>query len=124
MTQRRGRHSNQRVGREGEAIAAHYLREHGFTVTRRNWRCQYGEVDIIARDRAGTLIFVEVKTRRARGAGDPLEAITQLKLSHMNAVSQEWRRQLRFSGRIRLDAIGITLGIPGGPRIEHLRGVS
>ncbi|MFZ4842047.1 YraN family protein [Mycetocola saprophilus] len=124
MTKRRGRHSNQRVGREGEAIAADYLREHGFTVARQNWRCQYGEVDIIARDRAGTLIFVEVKTRRSRGAGDPLEAITPLKLSHMNAVAQEWRLQHRFSGRIRLDAIGVTLGVPGAPRIEHLRGVS
>ncbi|RLP81399.1 YraN family protein [Mycetocola lacteus] len=124
MTQRRGRYNNQRVGREGETIAAHFLRELGFTITRQNWRCQYGEVDIIARDRAGTLIFVEVKTRRSHGAGDPLEAITPLKLSRMNAVAQEWRRQHLFTGRIRLDAIGITLGIPGGPRIEHLRGVS
>ncbi len=60
------------VGQKGEDIACAYLAEHGFTVIERNYRRPWGEIDIVARDAAGTLVFVEVKT---------------LQLTHQDSVS-------------------------------------
>src|ERR1700733_7096493 len=50
------------LGGGGENVAAGYLRNQGFTIIVRNFRCELGEIDIIARD-GKTLVFVEVKTR-------------------------------------------------------------
>ena len=50
------------LGERGENVAAKFLRNQGYTIILRNYRCDCGEVDIIARD-GKTLVFVEVKTR-------------------------------------------------------------
>lgn len=62
------------LGIEGEASAAAYLKEKGYTVVAQNYRCTYGEVDIIAKD-GNTLVFVEVKTRSSKTFGSPLAAV-------------------------------------------------
>ena len=53
------------LGDRGENVAARYLRNRGFKIIVRNFRCELGEIDIIARD-GKTLVFVEVKTRLRR----------------------------------------------------------
>jgi putative endonuclease len=50
------------LGDRGENRAARYLRERGYKILVRNFRCPLGEIDIVARD-GRTLVFVEVKTR-------------------------------------------------------------
>jgi putative endonuclease len=50
------------LGQRGENLAARYLRDNGFKIIARNFHCELGEVDIIARHN-GVLVFVEVKTR-------------------------------------------------------------
>jgi putative endonuclease len=50
------------LGQRGENMAARFLRNEGFRILERNFRCELGEIDIIARDKS-TLVFVEVKTR-------------------------------------------------------------
>src|SRR5690348_6271287 len=57
------------LGRYGEALAVRYLREQGMEVVDRNWRCEIGEVDIVARD-GDCLVICEVKTRRSSGFGE------------------------------------------------------
>jgi putative endonuclease len=52
------------LGDRGENVAARFLRNRGYKIILRNFRCALGEIDIIARD-GGTLVFVEVKTRTA-----------------------------------------------------------
>ncbi len=66
------------VGAWGEAIAAKRLAEQGYTVLARNWRAGHGEIDIIV-ERAGDIIFVEVRTRRSDAFGTPEESITPRK---------------------------------------------
>lgn len=50
------------LGDRGENVAARYLRNQGYKILLRNYRCDLGEIDIVARD-GKTLVFVEVKTR-------------------------------------------------------------
>jgi len=62
-------------GDQGEAHAARYLEERGYAILERQWRCRFGELDIVARSPGGVLCFVEVK-RRGRGAiGLPREFV-------------------------------------------------
>ena len=52
------------LGQRGENVAARHLRNLGYTIIVRNFRCNLGEIDIVAKD-GKTLVFVEVKTRTA-----------------------------------------------------------
>ena len=70
MTTRR-----QRTGELGEEIAARRLREAGYRILERKHRTPHGEIDLVC-ERDGTLIFVEVRTRRPSGFGSPEESIT------------------------------------------------
>ncbi|UOQ55781.1 YraN family protein [Leucobacter allii] len=111
------------LGAHGEELAARFLAARGFEIVDRNWRCRAGELDLVARD-AGTLVGVEVKTRSGSGYGHPLAAITARKALRLRRLLYEWvRAHEEHPERLRLDAVGITLG-PGAPRIEHLAGIS
>jgi putative endonuclease len=116
-----------RVGARGEDVAAAELERQGMTILARNWRCQVGEIDIVAAEHADgrrTLVFCEVKCRTGLGFGAPLEAITHAKVRKLRQLAAEW---LAATGsaveRIRLDAIGVVL-LPGQPpQLTHLRGI-
>src|SRR5437667_7241792 len=55
-------HQPKPLGRRGEDLACRFLRNLGYKIICRNFHCNVGEIDIIARD-GKTLVFVEVKTR-------------------------------------------------------------
>jgi len=74
------------LGRRGEGLAAAELTRRGYEVVTRNWRCQAGEVDIVAR-RGEEWYFFEVRTRRGRGYGTPEESLTPAKQRRMVDVA-------------------------------------
>lgn len=112
------------TGAGGEDLAAAYLTRKGWTVLARNWRCRSGELDIIARDPDGVLVVCEVKARRGRGYGDPLESITHAKLARLRRLTAEWLHdQPDAVGRVRLDAIGIVVGPDGTSQVNHVEGI-
>lgn len=77
------------LGAWGESVAAHQLEAHGYTIVARNWRCRYGEIDLVAQ--AGDeLVFVEVKTRRGRGFGTPEEGVSPHKLRKLFELGQHY----------------------------------
>jgi putative endonuclease len=108
-------------GRLGEDLAAAHLTGQGLVVLERNWRCDLGELDIVARD-GDALVVCEVKTRSSRRFGDPLEAVTPAKATRLRRLAARWvaEHQVR-PHQIRIDLVGIVLG-PGGPEIDHVRG--
>ena len=77
------------VGRYGEDLAARYLTAEGFVILERNWRCELGEIDIVARD-GDALVVCEVKTRRGLNYGSPLESITYRKLTTLRKLAGRW----------------------------------
>ncbi len=81
--------ARQLLGRWGEETALSYLQAHGHTLQARNYRCRYGEVDLITRQ-ADDLVFVEVKTRRSNRYGPPELAITARKQQHLLQTAQHY----------------------------------
>ena len=70
--------ARQSVAQLGEAAAARYLQHAGHSIVVRNYRCPYGEIDIVARD-GPSLVFVEVRARSSDRFGTPEESITAAK---------------------------------------------
>src|SRR5680860_1434161 len=70
--------ATQAVGRYGERVAVDRLERAGMRVLDRNWRCEEGELDIVALD-GGCVVAVEVKTRRSLACGHPFDAVTPVK---------------------------------------------
>ena len=62
-------------GDRGEAAAADYLTQRGYVIEARQWRCRYGELDLVARDPSGVRCFVEVKLRSGTAHGLPREFV-------------------------------------------------
>lgn len=110
-------------GRQGEAIAAEHLIGQGLIVLDRNWRCDIGEIDIVARE-GDTLVICEVKTRSSRRFGDPLEAITSAKANRLRRLAARWVTENDVHPReIRIDLVGIVMsGSVNSPEIEFVRG--
>lgn len=75
------------LGRRGEQLAVDVLRQRGYEIVCRNWRCQVGEVDIVTR-RCSTWTFFEVRTRRGQAFGTPEESVTPDKVERMAGVAQ------------------------------------
>ncbi len=111
------------LGRWGETVAGEYLMANGYEVLDHGWRCRQGEIDLVARS-AGTVAFVEVKTRRTLRFGHPLEAITPAKFTRLRVLAGEWCRIHRVhAGAIRIDAIGIIGDGQVVGNLEHRVGV-
>jgi len=77
---------NKILGNFGEDAVEKYLRRHGYRVLERNYRCRFGEVDIVAIE-DGCLVFVEVKTRISGKYGNPSNAVNGMKLQHMKKTA-------------------------------------
>lgn len=111
------------LGRWGEDLAARHLTDAGMQVLDRNWRCARGELDLVARDRDGTVVFVEVKTRSGTGFGSPAEAVTPAKAKRLRRLACLWLLEHRQPGAaaLRFDVVGIVR-LPGQvPELRHLR---
>lgn len=114
----------QLLGRNGEDRAAYYLLREGYAILDRNVRWKGGEIDIIALDGDGTIVFVEVKTRSSNLYGTPEAAVTARKLSRMRSTAAYWLRQTRQRAPIRFDVVALTAtGADGLFGLEHFKGV-
>jgi putative endonuclease len=112
------------LGRYGEDVAARHLVSDGFVVLERNWSCELGELDIIARD-GDVLVACEVKTRSSLSHGSPFEAVTERKLHRVQRLALRW---LRESGvrpaSVRVDVVCVLRPRTGPMVVEHVRGLS
>ena len=91
----------------------------------RNWRCRYGELDVIAADRVTrTAIFVEVKTRTSDVFGGVEQAVTPDKVRRLRRLAGLWLAGQDGSwAAVRIDVIGVRIGRQRTPELTHLRAV-
>lgn len=113
------------LGALGEQLAADHLRGLGLVVLERNWRCRYGELDLIAADMsARTLVFVEVKTRTSDQFGGLAQAVTEVKVRRLRRLAALWLAAQHVSwAAIRIDVIGVRIGRRRTPEITHVKGI-
>ncbi|MBK9606385.1 MAG: YraN family protein [Betaproteobacteria bacterium] len=107
-------------GVAAEELAARYLAAQGLRVVARNYRCRFGEIDLIAWDGAA-LVFVEVRLRRGSRFGGALASITPAKQRKLVATARCYLAGLRNEPACRFDAI--LLDALDAERIEWLRDI-
>jgi putative endonuclease len=117
--------SRAEIGALGEQLAVEHLTSLGLEVLDRNWRCRYGELDVIAADRpTRTVVFVEVKTRTSDRFGGVREAVTPDKVRRLRRLAGLW---LAGNGgcwaAVRIDVVGVRIGRQPTPEITHLQAV-
>ena len=111
------------VGKYGERIAAQHLREAGLSIIDSNWRCELGEIDIVAVE-GSTLVLCEVKTRSTLAYGTPAEALTPAKVHRL------WRLAARYiadhqlhPAQVRVDLVAVVRRPRGSAQVEHVQGI-
>lgn len=119
MKTSKGPNPRQKLGKAGERLAALRLAELGYQIIATNWRCPFGELDLVAWH-GECLVFIEVRTRRNQKAGTPEESVTpakQQRLSNLAEAFLQARPDLRDTkGEIppcRIDLVAIELGAGG-----------
>lgn len=109
-----------RTGKKGEDIAVAYLKGEGYQILERNYRCPFGEVDIVAKD-GNTIVFVEVKSRRSERFGDPQVAVGQEKQKKISMISLNYLQEMRIpSDNARFDVVAVKM-FPEGTKVELIR---
>lgn len=107
------------LGRRGEDLAAQHLVARGYQIVARNWRCEVGELDLIARDGA-CLAFVEVRTRRGRALGTPEESVTAAKQARFIELALTYVQAHDWPGDWRIDVVAVEMDQRGRLlRVDH-----
>jgi putative endonuclease len=109
--------SRRSIGSRGETLAAVYLRNRSYTILAHNWRCEQGEVDIVAQD-GDTLVIVEVRTRRSLSFGSPEESVDEVKRARLRALAEAVAQAWDWQGPWRIDVVAVDQ--TGGKRCVRL----
>ena len=111
------------AGDRGEAAVARYLRGRGYTLLASQWRCRFGELDLVARDRRGTICFVEVKLRSNTSCGLPREFVDARKQEKLRKTASAWLAQRDLMEQpVRFDVAEVYTDEGGALlRIEYLK---
>ncbi len=100
-------------------MACNYLQKNNYKILERNFNCNQGEIDIIAKDnKTKEIVFLEVKTRSGKKYGRGLEAINAYKLKHIRNSAKYYLYINKITLNIRFDAIEIDLKLK---RLNHVK---
>jgi putative endonuclease len=111
-----------RTGRAGEALAQRHLEARGLRILARNYRVargrsrQGGEIDLVALEPDGTLVFVEVRVRRGRMGGGAAASVGPAKRARLVYAARTWLAALTRLPPCRFDVIAVD-----GERIQWLK---
>jgi putative endonuclease len=127
-----GRTIRRRTGDLAEAVAADYLVTRGWTILARNVRVGRSEIDIVAHEPGGALVFVEVRSRTVSHVGAPEESVDSAKVIRLYAAAVMLLRAGRLPDGtpigqppFRVDLVTVVRDAEGRwrPR-RHLRGLA
>lgn len=115
------------LGKWGEERAADYLQRMGYRIVARDWRSGHRDIDIIAMDGDeydGTVVFVEVKTRRNRVFAEPEEAVDWHKRRSLQSAINHYVKYYHIDHAVRFDVVTVVGTMDGAePEIEHLKDI-
>ncbi len=109
-----------RLGRQGERLAAEYMEHKGYETVQCNYHGTHGEIDIICKN-IERVVFVEVKTRRIKSSmySRPASAIDAKKRAHILDAVSEYLREHPTELRVRIDVIEVYV-CDGDPSFVHI----
>lgn len=111
----------QTLGKKGEAIAERHLIQLGWTILEHNWRYKRAEIDLIAKNTEGILIFIEVKTRSADYFGAPEEFVTAAQQARLIDAANRYMEAIDYDWEIRFDIISIVCPSNSSHQLKHLK---
>lgn len=106
-------------GAMGEILAARFLRDKGYGILSSNFRCRFGEIDIIASDKR-YLVFVEVKTRREDSRYLPREAVTITKQRKLLQTAAMYMSRFPMNLQPRFDVIEVVTAADETMRVVEI----
>ena len=109
----------QSAGNRGEAAVARYLRQKGYTLLASQWRCRFGELDLVARDRRGTLCIVEVKLRSVGSIALPREFVDSRKQQRLRSAAELYLASGGLDVPVRFD-VAEVYDEGGSLRIKYI----
>ena len=119
---RRAKAAHLRLGRRGEAIAKAALEERKMDFLYQNYRCKYGELDLIFRE-GGSLCVVEVKTRHKVGGFSAAEAVTRKKRINIIRSAACYLKEIgRPSLPVRYDIVEVIFDRNRLCQVTHIPG--
>lgn len=99
------------LGPAAESRAEAFLQTHGLKLLARNWRCRFGEIDLIMQDGA-TRVFVEVRLRSRSDFGGAAASVTPAKQKKLLAAARQYLTTLRTLPPCRFDVVALTADAP------------
>jgi putative endonuclease len=109
--------STRDIGDQGEEMAAEHLLANGYSIISRQYRSKKGEIDCIAQDSDGTIVFVEVKSANSLKFGNPLQWVTRSKQLTIITMAKQYLYEHKMNtAKCRFDVIAVLQG-----KIKHLK---
>ena len=108
------------AGDRGEAEVARDRRRKGYTRLASQWRCRFGELDLVARDKRGTVCFVEVKLRSQGAIGLPREFVDDRKQERLRTAAAAYLSTHDIDAPARFDVAEVYAENDGRLRVEYL----
>lgn len=114
-----------RLGQAGETEAANYLaHKKGFKILVRNWRHQMDELDLVALDPNGMLVFIEVRTRSEATLEESYRSITPRKKKALKRACLAYLRNLtKPPSSYRFDVVVIQVFRPSNYTVHHFENI-
>lgn len=111
------------LGNRGEEEAGKFLCGMGWQVLEKNYRCRIGELDIVAKDTTGALVFVEVRSRSGVSHGLPEESVDYRKQNKLRMLAQQYllARPKLANSSCRFDVVAVYFDEDGKKKfIRHI----
>ena len=115
------------TGKIGEDIAYAYLKNNHYSIIERNFREKWGEIDIVAKHKDGTLIFVEVKTMQENENLNPEDHLTRGKLERLQRTASLYANHhtdlVSDKKGWRIDLVAIEIKNDGVNNLRHFENI-
>jgi putative endonuclease len=109
------------LGNKAESLTAGELVRMGYTIVERNFRCRYGEIDIIARD-GNCLVFVEVRSHASTEFGPPAESVGLRKQNRLYLTAETYLDAKKLENvDCRFDVVEVIFAKGSAPSVKVIQ---
>ena len=99
--------SHSLIGKKAEDVAYSFLKKNGLELIARNYRCNFGEIDLIMQDKE-ILVFVEVRYRKSDKFGSAIESVDANKQRKLVFTANHYLNQTSHSQPTRFDVVALS----------------